>query len=162
MIDLSSALSFEQYLEKSKESYGDIQDKKYIATTLSENAKSKIKNLNDTVNAIVFTEGFCPDCIATIPFIQKLSEENSNLKVHYLPRTDYEEFLEEAVGRVSIPTIITFDKDMNPKGAYVETPKELTEKMISLSSEDKKSLIEEYRQGKYNDLIEKDLLEIVL
>jgi len=51
---------------------------------------------------------------------------------------------------------------MNPKGAYVETPKALRDKMIGLNNEEKKSLVVDYRAGKYNDLVEKDLLEIIL
>jgi len=162
MIDLSKGLSFDSYLKKSQEKYGDIQDKAYNNTNLSGNAKEEIKKLDKIIHATVFTEGFCPDCIVTIPFIQKLSEENSNLKIHYMPRTGFEDFLEEAVGSKSIPTIITFDEDMNPKGAYVETPKELQEKMVGLSQEERKSIYSEYRNGKYNNLIEKNLLDIIL
>ncbi|MGL4731175.1 MAG: thioredoxin family protein [Clostridium sp.] len=162
MLNLSKSLNFNEYLKKSKETYGDVQDKAYENTILSNLSKEKIKNLNEKVNVVIFTEGFCPDCIVTIPFVQKLSEENENLKVHYLPRTGYEDFLEEAVGTKSIPTVLTFDKDMNPKGAYVETPKALTEKMVKLSQEERKKLISEYREGKFNNLIEEDLIDIIL
>ena len=44
---------------------------------------------------------------------------------------------------------------MNPKGAYVETPKELQEKMTGLPQEERKLIYNDYRNGKYNDLIEK-------
>ncbi|GAA0127290.1 MULTISPECIES: thioredoxin family protein [Clostridium] len=162
MLNLSKSLDFKEYLKKSQETYGDIQNEAYENTSLSEYCKNSMKSLDEEVNMVVFTEGFCPDCIVTVPFIQRFSEENENLKVHYLPRTGYEDFLEEAVGRKSIPTVITFDKDMNPKGAYVEIPKELTEKMIKLSKDEREALINEYRAGKFNDLIEKDLLEIIL
>ena len=79
-----------------------------------------------------------------------------------MPRTGFEDFLEEAVGSKSIPTIITFDEDMNPKGAYVETPKELQEKMTGLPQEERKLIYNDYRNGKYNDLIEKNLLDIII
>lgn len=162
MIDFSKGLTFNEYLQKQHEKYGDVQDKAYELTELSQDAKSKIKELDKPVHAAVFTEGFCPDCIITIPFIQKLSEENKNLKVYLMPRTGFEAFLDEAVGAARIPTIITFDENMNPKGAYVETPKALTDKMISMNNDEKKALIMDYRDGKYNDLIEKDLLDILL
>ena len=61
-----------------------------------------------------------------------------------------------------IPTIITFDSEMNPKGAYVEFPKKLLEKMIPLKIEEKKNLVNDYRQGKYNSIIEEELLDIIL
>ena len=51
---------------------------------------------------------------------------------------------------------------MAPKGAYVEMPQELSAKMLSLTMDERKALISEYRTGKYNDLIEKNLLNIIL
>jgi thiol-disulfide isomerase/thioredoxin len=162
MIDLTKGLNFNAYLQKQHEKYGDVQDKAYENTALSQNAKEKINKLNKTIHAAVFTEGFCPDCIVTIPFIQRMAEENENLKIHLMPRTGFEAFLEEAVGESRIPTVITFDENMNPKGAYVETPKELREKMVGLNNDEKKTLISDYRAGKYNELVEKDLLDIIL
>lgn len=162
MLDFTKSLTFEDYLEKQQEKYGDVQNKAYENTSLSDSTKNNILNLNETIHVAVFSEGFCPDCIVTIPFIQRLKEENSNLKVHIFPRTGFEDFLTEAVGDSRIPTVITFDSSMAPKGAYVEMPKELSSKMASLTMDEKKSLISEYRSGKYNDLIEKNLLDIIL
>lgn len=162
MLDFTKSLTFEDYLEKQQEKYGDVQNKAYANTSLSDSTKNNILNLNETIHVAVFSEGFCPDCIVTIPFIQRLKEENSNLKVHIFPRTGFEDFLTEAVGDSRIPTVITFDSSMAPKGAYVEMPKELSSKMASLTMDEKKSLISEYRSGKYNDLIEKNLLDIIL
>ena len=162
MLDFTKSLSFEDYLKKQQEKYGDVQDKAYENTLLSDVTKNTIHNLNETIHVAVFSEGFCPDCIVTIPFIQRLKEENSKLKVHIFPRTGFEDFLNEAVGDSRIPTVITFDSSMAPKGAYVEMPKELSSKMLSLSMDDRKALIAEYRSGKYNDLIEQNLLDIIL
>lgn len=162
MLDFNKALNFEEYVKKQHDKYGDIQDKTYVNTELSSNAKEKIKRLDKVVHAAIFTEGFCPDCIVTIPFVQRLSEENSNLKVHLFHRTDFEGFLDKAVGCINIPAVITFTEDMDPKGAYVEMPKELVEKLPIISNNERKVLVAEYRSGKYNDLIEKDLLDIIL
>ena len=162
MLDFTKSLTFEEYLEKQKDKYGDVQNKAYDKTQLSEDTKSNIKNLNETIHVAVFSEGFCPDCIVTIPFLERLKEENDKLKVHFFPRSGFEDFLNDAVGDTRIPTVITFDSSMTPKGAYVEMPKELVDKMHSLSMEERKSLIDEYRAGKYNDLIEKNLLDIIL
>lgn len=162
MLDFNNALTFEEYLNKQQEKYGDVQNKAYENTILSEATKNTIKDLNDTIHLAVFSEGFCPDCIVTIPFIQRLKEENPKLNVHIFPRTGFEDFLNDAVGDTRIPTVITFDSSMNPKGAYVEMPKELSSKMTNLSMDERKALISEYRSGKYNDLIEKNLLDIIL
>jgi len=162
MLDFDKALSFEEYVEKQHAKYGNIQDKTYADTELSSDTKEQIKKLDKVVHAAIFTEGFCPDCIVTIPFVQKLSEQNKNLKVHLFPRTGYEGFLEEAVGCKNIPAVITFTEEMDPKGAYVEMPKELFKKLPIISNDERKVLVAEYRSGKYNDLIEKNLLDIIL
>lgn len=162
MIDLSKGSTFEEYLEQSKLKYGDIQLTAYNSTNLSSGTKESLQNLTSTVNVAIFSEGYCPDCIVTLPFIKRMSEENKNINLYVFPKTGYESFLEECTGDKRIPTIITFDKEMNPKGAYVELPKKLLEKMIPLKIEEKKALVNEYRQGEYNSIIEEELLAILL
>lgn len=162
MLDFTKSLTFEEYLNKQQEKYGDVQNKAYENTILSDATINNIHDLNETIHLAVFSEGFCPDCIVTLPFLQRLKEENPKLKVHIFPRTGFEDFLNEAVGDSRIPTVITFDSSMAPKGAYVEMPKELSAKMTSLSMDERKALILDYRAGKYNDLIEKNLLDIIL
>ena len=162
MINLSNGLTFEQYLEKSKKEYWDIQIEAYNSTNLSLNTKKSLQNSTSTVNVAVFSEGYCPDCIVTLPFLKRMAEVNKNINLYFFPKTGYESFLEEFTGEARIPTIITFDCEMNPKGAYVEFPKQLLEKMIPLKIEEKKDLVNDYRQGKYNSIIEEELLDIIL
>jgi hypothetical protein len=162
MIDLSKGIAFEEYMEQSKLKYGDIQLITYNSTNLNSDTKGALQNLNSTVNVAVFSEGYCPDCIVTLPFIKRMAEENKNINLYCFPKTGYEDFLEECTGEARIPTIITFDKEMNPKGAYVEFPKKLLEDMTPLKLEEKKILINDYRQGKYNSIIQEELVYILL
>lgn len=162
MMDLTKGSTFEQYLEQSKIKYGDIQLTAYNSTNLSSATKESLQTLATPVNVAIFSEGYCPDCIVTLPFIKRMAEENKNINLYVFPKTGYESFLEECTGDKRIPTIITFDKEMNPKGAYVELPKKLVEKMIPLKIEEKKALVNDYRQGEYNAIIEEELLEILL
>lgn len=162
MINLSNGVTFEEYLEKSELKYGDVQLTAYNSTTLSCGTKESLENLTSTVNVAVFSEGYCPDCVVTLPFIKRMAEENKNINMYCFPKTGYEDFLEEYTGETRIPTIITFDEEMNPKGAYVEFPKQLLGKMALLKIEEKKNLVNDYRQGKYNTLIEEEILDILL
>jgi len=162
MIDLSKGITFEEYLGKSKLEYGDMQLTTYNSTNLSSDTKQSLQNLTSIVNVAVFSEGYCPDCIVTLPFLKRMAQENKNINLYCFPKTGYENFLEEYTGASRIPTIITFDSEMNPKGAYVEFPKELLEKMIPLKIEEKKNLVNDYRLGKYNSIIEQELLDIIL
>jgi hypothetical protein len=162
MINLSDGTTFEAYLEQSKLKYGEVQLTAYNSTNLSLVTKESLKILNSTVNVAVFSEGYCPDCIVTLPFIKRMAEENKNINLYCFPKNGYEFFLEECTGDTRIPTIITFDSEMNPKGAYIEFPKKILDKMAPLKIEEKKNLINDYRQGKYNYMIEEELLDILL
>ncbi|MGK0465396.1 MAG: hypothetical protein ACJAX4_000675 [Clostridium sp.] len=162
MINLSEGTTFETYLEQSKLKYGDVQLTSYNSTNLSLITKESLKSINSTVNVAVFSEGYCPDCIVTLPFIKRMAEENKNITLYCFPKTGYENFLEECTGNARIPTILTFDNEMNPKGAYVEFPKNMLDKMDTLKIEEKKNLINDYRQGKYNHMIEESLLDILI
>ncbi len=93
MIDLSKGSTFEEYLEQSKLKYGDIQLTTYNSTNLSSSTKGVLQNLNSTVNVAVFSEGYCPDCIVTLPFTKRMAEENKNIKLYFFPKTGYEGFL---------------------------------------------------------------------
>lgn len=161
MLDLSSALNFEGYLNKNNEEERNKLLSSYERTALSKEIIEYVKTIDKKVNIVVFSEGYCPDCIVTLPFIKRMQEINDNLKVYYFGMKGNKELLEEYTGTARIPTVMTFTEDMEPKGAYVEVPKVIAEKMAKVPSDKQKELVLEYRQGKYNDLIEQELLEII-
>ena len=86
MINLSNGITFEKYLEKSKLEYGDIQLTTYNSTNLSLDTKESLQNLTSIVNVAVFSEGYCPDCIVTLPFIKRMAEENKNINLYCFPK----------------------------------------------------------------------------
>lgn len=161
MIELSSGLDFKDYLNKNSEEERERLVKNIDKIKLSKEALEEVKEIKATVNVVVFSEGYCPDCIATLPFVEKLKEANDKIKVLYYGMKGNEGLLKEYTGTSRIPTVMTFTENMEPKGAYVEVPAELSEKMARLSQDKQKELVTEYRQGKYNNLIEKELLSIL-
>jgi thiol-disulfide isomerase/thioredoxin len=161
MIDLSNALDFEGYLNKNNEEEREKLIEAYEKTQLSIEAVNAVRAINKKVNIVVFSEGYCPDCIVTLPFIKRMQNLNENLKVYYFGMKGNKELLEEYTGTSRIPTVMTFTEDMDPKGAYIEVPKVIAEKMARVSSDKQKELVHEYRQGKYSELIEAELLEII-
>jgi len=160
-MDLSGGLNYEEYLMKSTEEQSKALEDVYKEILLSEASVEDIREIKDPINIMAFSEGYCPDCTAVLPFIKKFAEENSNIIVKIFPREGNKEMLEEMVGTARIPTILVFDKDMEPKGAYVEFPKALIEKMSRLNMEEQKKVVSEYRSGKYNSIIEEELVEIL-
>jgi hypothetical protein len=158
MMNLEGGLSFAEYMNKSNEDQKNIQIAAYDNTFLSEGCKEDILNIAKPVNVVVFSRADCPDCTVTIPFIQKMQEINSNIKTKIYPLKGNEKLLEEYVGVARIPTVITFNEDWSPKGAYVEIPKAITAKITGKPVEYQKKTIGEYRAGKFNELVEAELL----
>ena len=157
MIDISKGIDFNAYIKDKADEHISL----YKSTVLSNGAKEKINLLKEKRKVLVFSEGFCPDCTIAIPFMRRLEEENSNIELNFFKREGNEEFLEEAVGEARIPTILVFDGEMNPLGAYVEFPEELKDKIQATNLEDKKHIVKEFREGKYNSLIEESFLNIL-
>jgi thiol-disulfide isomerase/thioredoxin len=161
MIDLSNALDFDGYLNKNNEEERQNLVEAYEKTVLSNKIVDAVKAIDKEVNIVVFSEGYCPDCIVTLPFVKRMQNLNENLKVYYLGMKGNKELLEEYTGTSRIPTVMTFTKDMEPKGVYIEVPKVIAEKMAKVPSDKQRELVLEFRQGKYNELIEEELLEII-
>lgn len=157
MVDLlSKGISFSEYMNGKEVDLGSV----YNNTHLSTNIKKKIKDLREKRIAMVFSEGYCPDCTVVVPFVKRLQEENSNIELYFFKREGNEEFLESAVGEARIPTILVFDEEFEPKGAYIELPEKLKNKIQNADMQEKKEYVKEYREGKYNDLLEEELIEI--
>ena len=161
MIDLSNALDFEGYLSKNNEEEREKLIEAYERTELSRKAVEAVKAINKKVNIAVFSEGYCADCIVTLPFIKRMQNLNENLKVYYFGMKGNKELLEEYTGTSRIPTVMTFTEHMEPKGVYIEVPKIIAEKMAKVTSDKQRELVLQYRQGKYNEFIEEELLEII-
>lgn len=161
MKNLEGGLTFAEYMEKSNEDERNSQVIAYDNTKLSEKCKKDILKISEIVNVIVFSDTYCPDCTVTLPFIKKMQELNSNIKVKIYPLRGNEELLQNYVGQARIPTVITFNKDWLPKGAYVEIPKALTAKIARMKVEIQKETIGAYRSGKYNELVEEELLDLI-
>lgn len=157
MINLDLALSYEEYMDKLTEDHKAVYEKTFIA----EDTKDTLKGLDRKINAIVFSEGFCPDCTVSLPILKRFQEINSNIKINMLPREGNESFLEENLGEARIPTFMFFDENMNPLGVFVEFPESLKEKIALAKMDEKQQFVREYREGKYNNLIEKDFLNII-
>lgn len=161
MIDLNKTMSYEEYLKGYTEEQASKQEKRYEQAVLDEAALKGVNNIKDAANVVVFSEGYCPDCHVVIPFVNKMADLNSNIKVHFMNRTGNEALLEQMTGEVRIPTVMFFTKDMEPKGVYIEFPEGLKEKMAGKAIEEIKAMVSDYRHGKYNELIQSEILNIL-
>lgn len=161
MINLNEGLSFQQYLEKNTPEQREAMQKAYDNTQLSEEGKKYIQSIDKPLNMVVYSEGFCPDCVVTLPFVRRMEELNPNIKMFIFGREGNKETLEEMVGTARIPTVLCFTENMEPKGAYIEVPEEVKEMMMGLSPDKQKEIVMEYRAGKFNSSVEKNLIKIL-
>lgn len=160
MIDFNQGATFKEYLISSKEEYQDEQIDIYNKITLSDKIKEVIDKVDQKVILLAFAEIYCPDCRILMPFLKKIEKLNDNIKLTIFPREEYEGIMIEYTGVARIPTVIAIDSNEEVIGQYIEFPKKLKEDMKFMQEEEKTSLIKEYRVGKYNQLIEEDLLKI--
>ncbi|CCJ33079.1 thioredoxin family protein [Caloramator australicus] len=160
-MDLTKALSFEEYLNDLTEEQKNVYFNFYNNIFLDEDNITFIEKIQETVNLIVFSEGYCPDCLVTLPILKRIMEINKKINGYLFKRNGNEKMLLDMVGEARIPTILLFDKDFQPRSFYIEFPKEFKEKLTDLKDDEKKQYILKFREGKYVKLIEKEIIELL-
>jgi len=162
MVELEEGIGFEQYLNSSKEEYKQEQLQIYKQVNLADNTKEIISKISKKINIIIFAEIYCPDCRILLPYLEKMRELNDNISTYIFPRKGYEAVMEEYIRLARIPTVLRFDSSKELKGQIIEFPQEFKKKLEGLQEEEKKALIEDYRSGEYNRLIEEGILEEII
>lgn len=160
MLDMKSGLTYEEYLKT-----GTEEDKKMINEFFNRVSadKEKIKEVNKIdkdVDIAVFSITRCKDAASAIPFLIKLTEENENIKIRFWHREGNEELLEKLTGAKRVPSMIRLENG-NPTRMYVEFPKVVDEE-IKRNLEEKESIVNDLRSNKYDQEIEKEIVNILL
>lgn len=80
-------------------------------TRLTEEAVSRIGNVNKKVTWLVITEGWCGDAAQIIPVLNKMAEENENIDLKLILRDENPEVMDAFLtnGSRSIPILIILD-----------------------------------------------------
>lgn len=161
-MDLTKAINVYKYLESYSEEQKNNHELKINQTLLSQETVEKLKLLKEKVSIVVFSESYCPDCFVVVPILMKIAEQNNKINLYFMPRNGNENLLTEYTGKSRIPTIMVFSYEEELKGEYIEFPIILKKDMIGRISEEIDELIEKYRMCKYNDLVEKEIVTIVI
>ncbi|TDX46793.1 thioredoxin family protein [Orenia marismortui] len=159
MLNLNDAISFNDFLNSSTNEYKEDQLRLCEDIQLSKSTKRKVLEVETKIDLIVFSEIYCPDCRIVMPFLQQLEEINNNIIIYIFPRKSYEELMKEYTATAKIPTILRFNSNNNSIGEFVEFPEKIKEEIRWATEGEKKDLINRYRRGEYNQLIEKEILE---
>lgn len=162
MLDFAEGHSFQSYLEKGYEEERERQLRAMESTETYPGFENAVRRVRHPLRIAAFAEIYCPDSVVTMPFVKKMEELNPLIAVSIFPKEQYEKILEEYTGTVRIPTLLFFDGDMHLRGSYVEMPKALKTAMKDADAPCLKSLVLAYRQGKYNHLVQDELISILL
>lgn len=160
MFDLNKGETLEKYLEKGEPEEVARVEVAFSRTSCSKEFEEAIRKA-DGVTLVVFTELFCPDSAALLPYLRRIGEINNQMRIIFYPVKGNEVLLKNVTGAGKIPTLMVLDKTGLPSGFYVEHPQIFKEHMAAVNGEARRNLLRDFREGKMGDLIEKDLVRLL-
>lgn len=93
---------------------------------LNESLVKKVKNIERKMIWLIITEGWCGDAAQNIPLIEKIANENSNIKTRYILRDENLELMDRFLtnNTRSIPKLIALDAEsLEEIGTWGPRPK---------------------------------------
>lgn len=161
MLHNINLMDYSEYLIKAKEEEIPFIQDMYNKGVLLEEGQEYIKNINTEINILVITATRCKDSATIMPFLLKLAKLNENIKMKFLLKKENVELLEKLSGEVKVPTIMILDNNCKVIRKFVEFPKGVKEFLNSNPKERTKEIIDDMREGKYNYLIQEDLINLI-
>ena len=154
-------MDYEEYLNNANDEEIIFINELYDQGQILEDGLRDIISLKQYIKILVITSTKCKDSATIIPFLIKLSQFNEHIEVNFLLKRDNEELLRKLSGEMKLPTIMVMDSDNNVIRKFVEFPKGVKDILINSSKEETQKIIDEMRNGKYNDLIQLDLIKFI-
>lgn len=161
MLTHMKLMDYEEYLETAKDEEIIFINELYDQGQIVNEGLREIININKPVRLLVITSTRCKDSATIVPFLIKLSQFNENIEVKFLLKNNNEDLLSNICGESNIPAILVLDKDNNVDRKFIEFPKGVKELLINNLPEKTKDIIDEMRGGKYNPLIQEDLIRLI-
>ena len=153
--------TFQDYLNFSDNGeYSQKQLKIIDKIELSAETEKTVKSINKEIKILCFAQVYCPDCRAIVPFMKKFSDLNSNIKIDYLPREGHEDLLKKLTDTVKIPTLVS-QKEDKLSVFLLEFPN-IVQKEMKENPENYDDIKYNFRIGKYNKEIEKELIDYLI
>ena len=153
-------MDYEEYLRNANDEEMIFINELYDQGQILEEGLRDIISLNKHIKILVITSTRCKDSATILPFLIKLSQFNENIEVKFLLKNDNEELLSKLSGEMKVPTIMVID-NKNVIRKFVEFPKGVKDILINNPKEKTQEIIDEMRNGKYNDLIQLDLIKFI-
>ena len=92
--------------------------------TPNANSIDKLQNVDQKFHLIVFSAGWCGDCVAYVPALAKslALAKNNMVQARVVDSDDHRDMADEMNVR-KLPTIIVFDKNWKEIGRFIESPR---------------------------------------
>ncbi|MGI8543244.1 MAG: thioredoxin family protein [Aridibacter sp.] len=93
---------------------------------INESLVEKLKNIERKMIWLIITEGWCGDAAQNIPVVEKIANENSNIKTRYILRDENLELMDRYLtnNTRSIPKLIALDaENLEEIGTWGPRPK---------------------------------------
>ena len=151
--------TFNDYLKYDKdEEYERKQLRIMEKITFSEETLRKLKSIHSEIRILAVAQVYCPDCRAVVAFMQKFAELNPNIKIKYKTKEDAKDLKYENIEK--IPTLIRYTDDTD-EIFLLEFPK-VVKKMMDEDPENFEDIKYNFRTGKYNAEIERELIDYLV
>ena len=161
MKNFDLGITYNEYLSLADEEQRGIIDRLNEQSQLINKDLHKVRNIKNKLNILVFGEPRCKDAATEIPFLLKVSELNKTIEVKFLRREGNEELLEELSGERKVPTFLILNEKGNTVRKYIEFPIGVKEILLNTDKEKVQDIIDNMRKGKYNNLIQEDIIRFL-
>lgn len=161
MLDMDKSMNYEELISGAPDNHKRLVKRMYSGVKLFEEGIEDIKNINTPVEVVIFTETRCQDSAIVIPFLLRLSELNENINLSFFRMKGNEDILEKMSGEKRVPTILVLNNDGDVLRKYVELPNRVKYKIKESDGRDRNVLVRKMRMGKFNEYIQKDLIELI-
>ena len=154
-------MDYEEYLYNANDDEMIFINELYDQGQILEYGLREIISLREDIKILVIASTKCKNSATIIPFLIKLSQFNEHIKVRFLIKKDGEDIVSELSGKINLPIIMIMDSNNNIIRKFKEFPTGVKEILMNSPKEKEQEIIDEMRNGKYNDLIQEDLVKFI-
>lgn len=99
---------------------------------LSDELRSKLKDLPCKLNWLVLTEAWCGDAAQNVPILAKIAAQSDNINLRLLLRDEHLEIMDQYLtnGGRAIPKLAVFDEQFNELATWGPRPDEVQEMVL--------------------------------
>ncbi|WP_271406285.1 thioredoxin family protein [Tenacibaculum soleae] len=114
---------------------------------ISEETIAKLKDVNEPQTWLVISEGWCGDAAQNLPVINKIAEENKNIKLQVVLRDENLELMDNFLtnGGRAIPKLIALDKNNEVINTWGPRP-DIATKMVADYKAEKGALDADFKK----------------